>query len=60
MDLFLGFQGIIHGTRNELGKVEEAKELFCKAKEAPVLERDSPNWTMGTGKSHWMKPLRWG
>ena len=24
------------GCRNELGKVEEAKELFCKAKEAPV------------------------
>ena len=37
------------GGRNELGKVEEAKELFCKAKEAPVSPRipeldDGEHW----------------
>jgi hypothetical protein len=37
------------GCRNELGKVEEAKELFCKAKEAPVSPKipeldDGEHW----------------
>ena len=50
------------GCRNELGKVEEAKELFCKAKEAPVSpkipELDDGETNLIMSKSNGLR-LRW-